>query len=121
MSKIVKIEHSRDGVRSIRYLIVFNNETVTQSNSVVGFDITKLVLDEQKKDRKDGHDTDTGPRFGFIVYNATDYGDAFEEVTLRWRVANGHEYARPRFFYNGSWRSFEREETRVLREWSIQR
>lgn len=118
MAKVLKIQHTKDGKSSHRYVLLCSGVWSGEDDLAV-LDITRELELEMRQDKKWGHSVETGPCFGFAVWNAVKAGVAHVEVTERWRSAHAHDSVRPKIGYEGLWRIYKAEATSILREWSF--
>lgn len=102
-----KIEVRKDGSSdTFRAYVVRNGDEWTC------FEVTRELEALDREDRDDGYAAETGPRFGFGVYNAL----RAVEVHSAW-PSGGQEKIRVPF--RGSWRTFQKSSSRVVRTWEL--
>lgn len=122
MSKVIKFNYTRNtkSKNPIKYLLVIDDDGVSDLS---GLEISRLVEDDNRADRKKGFEEDKGRSFAFTIHRAIQAGYQYEEALRGWEEDPYSDIVhRPTVGgMRGVWRSFKRDHVEFLGEWNMER
>jgi hypothetical protein len=111
---VVKFEVRKDGSQHASRAYAVRDSL---SNDLTCFDVTRELEALDREDAKDGHDSERGPKFGFGIHNALIAVRAHGQWSSVLSESNITDM-KVKVPFKGSWRTFSKSATKVVREWS---